>query len=50
MGAHGQFRELLAELGVDLNLHDQLIAHNTALHDRTFAAQNGRPKEMRLFD
>ena len=43
-------RELLSELGVDLHLHDQLIAYNNGLHERTFGAQTGRPNAMRLFD
>jgi len=43
-------RELLARLGVDLELHDQLIAYNNRLHEQTFAATTGRPGTMRLFD
>ncbi len=43
-------RELLSGLGVDLHLHDQLIAYNNGLHERTFGAQTGRPNAMRLFD
>lgn len=46
----GNHRELLQSLGVNLNLHDQLIAHNTKLHERTHVAQTRRPKAMVLFD
>jgi len=43
-------RNLLTDLGIDLALHDQLIAYNTGLHEHTFGSQTGRPQAMRLFD
>jgi len=43
-------RSLLAELGVNLELHDQLLAYNTRQFERTHLSQRDRPAAMELFD
>lgn len=43
-------RQLLQELGVDVELHDELIAYNARLHDRVFAKAQNRPAAMQFFD
>ena len=42
--------DLLASLGVDLALHEQLMTYNARLHERTHLSQPNRPMTMALFD
>lgn len=42
--------ELLASLGVDVGLHQQLIEYNATIHERTHLSQQNRPAAMALFD
>jgi benzoyl-CoA reductase/2-hydroxyglutaryl-CoA dehydratase subunit BcrC/BadD/HgdB len=43
-------REVLQELGVDLEKHDQLMQSQNDLHHKTHLSQPMRPKEMERFD
>ena len=44
------FRKMWAELGVNLELHDQLMANTAKLHERTHLSQKNRPENMKFFD
>ncbi len=44
------FHKLWTELGVDIELHDQLIASLHELHEKTHLSQKNRPHAMSLFD
>ena len=44
------FREMWTELGMDLELHDQLIKDMSILHKKTHLFQQNRPKTMERFD
>ncbi len=44
------FREMWTELGMDLELHDQLIRDMSNLHKKTHLSQQNRPKNMERFD
>ena len=44
------FRKMWAELGMDLELHDQLIENQSSLHKKTHLFQKNRPKVMERFD
>ncbi|MGD2245350.1 MAG: double-cubane-cluster-containing anaerobic reductase [Candidatus Aminicenantes bacterium] len=43
-------RQLWQDLGVDLELHDQLLEDLDNLHKKTHLSQKNRPKVMELFD
>ncbi|MBN1435238.1 2-hydroxyacyl-CoA dehydratase [Candidatus Fermentibacterales bacterium] len=45
-----QLRQMWTELGVDLDLHDRLLAASHRSHARTHDWQGGRPDTIRLFD
>ncbi len=47
---NNKHNDLLASLGVDLALHEQLMAYNARLHERTHLSQPNRPITMALFD
>jgi benzoyl-CoA reductase/2-hydroxyglutaryl-CoA dehydratase subunit BcrC/BadD/HgdB len=38
------------DLGVNLELHDELMANTAKLHERTHLSQKLRPKQMDFFD
>ncbi len=44
------FRKMWTELGMDLELHDQLIQDMSSLHKKTHLSQQNRPKTMDRFD
>ena len=44
------FREMWSALGIDLELHDQLITNTTKMHERTHLSQKNRPARMDYFD
>jgi len=44
------FRQLWTTLGMNLELHDQLIASTSKLHEKTHLSQKNRPKSMDYFD
>ncbi|MFC2166488.1 double-cubane-cluster-containing anaerobic reductase [Acidobacteriota bacterium] len=44
------FRKMWTELGMDLELHDQLIKDMSDLHKKTHLSQQNRPKTMDRFD
>ena len=44
------FRELWTELGLDLGNHDELMASQARLHEKTHLWQKNRPDAIRLFD
>jgi len=44
------FRKMWKELGMDLELHDQLIENQSNLHKKTHLSQKNRPKAMERFD
>ncbi|MFC2168557.1 double-cubane-cluster-containing anaerobic reductase [Acidobacteriota bacterium] len=44
------FRKMWTELGMDLDLHDQLIHDMSTLHKKTHLSQQNRPKAMDRFD
>jgi len=46
----GNFRKMWTELGMDLELHDQLIQDMSNLHKKTHLSQQNRPKTMERFD
>ena len=43
-------QNLLQKLGVNIELHDQLIAYNARLFDRVFTQAQNRPAAMDHFD
>lgn len=49
MGGNG-YDELLKRLGVDLDLHRDLVRYNRDLHRRTFGSGWNRPESMQWFD
>jgi len=44
------FRKMWTDLGVNLELHDQLMENSSKLHERTHLKQKNRPKKMDFFD
>ena len=44
------FRQMWTELGINLDLHDELMANTARLHERTHLSQINRPKRMEYFD
>ena len=44
------FRKMWAELGMDLELHDQLMQDTSNLHKKIHLSQQNRPKTMERFD
>jgi len=44
------YRQLWTELGVNLELHDQLLKSLDQAHHRTHLAQQNRPDTMKIFD
>ena len=42
--------DIMMRAGVNLELHDQLVAYNDALHERTCRAARNRPAAMEFFD
>jgi benzoyl-CoA reductase/2-hydroxyglutaryl-CoA dehydratase subunit BcrC/BadD/HgdB len=44
------FRQLWTSLGINLDLHDALLANTTKLHERTHLSQHNRPVKMDYFD
>lgn len=44
------FRTMWSELGMNLELHDQLIKSMATLHKKTHRSQDNRPESMALFD
>ncbi len=44
------FRKMWTELGMDLELHDQLIRDMSNLHKKAHLSQQNRPKTMESFD
>ena len=44
------YRPISEELGVNLELHDQLMADMGKLHEKTHLSQANRPKTMEVFD
>ncbi|MCJ7579575.1 MAG: 2-hydroxyacyl-CoA dehydratase family protein, partial [Candidatus Aminicenantes bacterium] len=44
------FRKMWTELGMDVELHDQLIADMSNLHKKTHLSQQNRPKTIERFD
>ncbi len=45
-----EHESLMKDLGVNVELHDKLIAHADRLHDSTCGRQKNRPREMARFD
>lgn len=45
-----QMRQIWQDLGVNLELHDQLLESVTRLHQKTHLSQKNRPKTMDRFD
>lgn len=44
------FKKMWKDLGLDLDLHEQLIKDMTSLHEKTHLGQKNRPKSMARFD
>jgi benzoyl-CoA reductase/2-hydroxyglutaryl-CoA dehydratase subunit BcrC/BadD/HgdB len=44
------FRQMWNELGINLDLHDELMANTERLHKRTHLSRINRPKRMEYFD
>ena len=44
------FRKMWQELGMNLELHDQLLGNLSDLHEKTHLSQKNRPKTLELFD
>lgn len=42
--------DILRKVGVNLELHEQLVAYNDDLHHRTHVSAKNRPESMSLFD
>lgn len=42
--------DILAKVGVNLALHDQLVAYNHTLHNKTHRSATNRPETMKHFD
>jgi benzoyl-CoA reductase/2-hydroxyglutaryl-CoA dehydratase subunit BcrC/BadD/HgdB len=45
-----EYRKMWEELGLDLELHDQLIENQSNLHKKTHLSQKNRPQSMERFD
>jgi benzoyl-CoA reductase/2-hydroxyglutaryl-CoA dehydratase subunit BcrC/BadD/HgdB len=45
-----KYRKMWQELGVNLELHDELLASAERLHEKTHLSQRNRPDTMRKFD
>ncbi len=43
-------RQLWSNLGLNLELHDELMANTSRLHERTHLSQHSRPARMDYFD
>jgi benzoyl-CoA reductase/2-hydroxyglutaryl-CoA dehydratase subunit BcrC/BadD/HgdB len=48
--AHINAHDILEKVGVNLELHDRLMAYNNDLHERTFSSFRNRPAAMAFFD
>ena len=48
-GPH-DFRKMWTDLGMNLELHDELMASQERLHEKTHLSQKNRPRAMKLFD
>lgn len=44
------FRKMWQELGINLELHDQLLENLSGLHQQTHLSQKKRPRMMERFD
>ena len=44
------FRQMWTDIGINLELHDELMASMGKLHERTHLSQKNRPKKMEYFD
>lgn len=44
------FRKMWQELGMNLELHDQLLENLSGMHEKTHLAQKNRPQAMERFD
>lgn len=44
------FRKMWEDLGMNLELHDQLLENLSSLHEKTHLSQKNRPKTMERFD
>ena len=44
------FRQMWTDLGINLELHDELMASMGKLHERTHLSQKNRPEQMEYFD
>ena len=44
------YRKMWEELGVNLDLHDQLMTDTDKLFEKSFLSQKNRPKTMERFD
>jgi len=44
------FRQMWTELGMNLELHDELMASMAKSHERTHLSQVNRPEQMKYFD
>ena len=44
------FIQMWKELGVNIELHNKLLAHDFKLHTQTHLSQKNRPSSMKLFD
>jgi len=45
-----EFRKMWQNLGMNLELHDQLLENPSSLHKKTHLSQKNRPKTMEHFD
>lgn len=45
-----KIQKILAEVGVDIELHDRLVEYNSKLHDLTHRSAKNRPNAMEYFD
>lgn len=45
-----EFRKMWQELGMNLELHDQLLENLSGLHEKTHLAQKNRPETIARFD
>lgn len=45
-----EIRKMWQELGINLELHDQLLENLNSLHQKTHLTQKNRPRNMERFD